>query len=102
MSDLKRSAKPEMLPRRIIGYALPVLGLVLSRILYNPNAGDHRPAAWLLPIGCALGALLMIPEIKKEDEGRSAFAIIYGFLSLLAALGLAAFYIVFNGWMHGF
>ena len=81
---------------------MPVLGIVLSRILYNPNAGDHRPAAWLLPIGCLLGAILMIPEIKKADEGRSSFSIIYGFFALLAGLGFAAFYIVLNGWMHGF
>ena len=91
-----------MPPRRILGYAIPIIGIILSRILYDPNAGDHRPAAWLLPIGCALGAILMIPEIKKEDEGRSSFAIIYGFFASLAAIGFGGVYIIFNGWMHGF
>lgn len=88
--------------RRIIGYALPVLGFALSRILYDPNAGDHRPAAWLLPIGCTLGAIFMIPEIRKKAKPGSGWAILYGFISLLTALCTGAFYIAFNGWMHGF
>ena len=78
------------------------MGLVTSRIFYDPNGGDHRPAAWLLPIGCLIGSICMFPEMKKEDEGKSNFAIIYGFTSLLATLAFGTFYTVFNGWMHGF
>lgn len=89
-------------PRRIAGYVLPLAGYFAARLLHNPNAGDHRPVAWLLPIGCFIGALLLIADLKAESDERSGIALCYGFVALLVALYYGILFIVFNGWMHGF
>jgi hypothetical protein len=71
-------------------------------MLHNPNAGDHRPAAWLLPIGCFVGALLLLADVREESEDRSGVAIAYGAIALIVALYYGTLYVIFNGWMHGF
>jgi len=89
-------------PRRIAGYVLPIAGYLAARLLHNPNAGDHRPAAWLLPIGCFIGAILLLADFKKEKSERSGIVLLYGFIALLVALYYGSIYLVFNAWMHGF
>jgi len=89
-------------PRRIAGYLLPLAGYFAARLLHNSNAGDHRPAAWLFPIGCLVGGLLMTADLKEDSDERSGIALGYGFIALVIGSFYAVLLIVFNGWMHGF
>jgi hypothetical protein len=87
-------------PRRIAGYILPVGGYLLARLLHDPNADDHRPIAWLIPIGCFAGAFLLLADCKKAPGERSIIAILLGAVALVVGLFFLAVFSAFNGMMH--
>ena len=87
--------------QRIVGYLLPLGGYLLSRFLYNPSADDHRPALWCLPIGCFLGAALLLFDSKRLGDQRSDMAIIVGAIALAVGLYYGGMYLIFDGWLYG-
>jgi hypothetical protein len=87
-------------PRRVAGYLLPVGSYLTARLLHDPNANDHRLVAWLIPVGCFAGALLLLADLKKPPGERSVFAILAGAVALLVGLFFIAVFTVFNGMMH--
>jgi hypothetical protein len=86
--------------RRIFGYTLPPAGYVAARLLHNPNAADHRFAAWLLPIGCLAGAVLLLLELKQERRVRSKVAMFVGTAALAVAIFYGFVFLVLNDMMH--
>ena len=86
--------------RRIAGYILPVAGVLAAWRLHDPNAADHRLVAWLLPIGCLSGAVLLLSDFKIKKAARSRVAIAYGIIALVVGVFFAGTYVVFNGLMH--
>src|SRR5688572_22303233 len=86
--------------RRIAGYILPFGGYIAARLLHDPNAADHRPVAWLIPISCFVGAALLLADWKLASAKRSVLAIVLGVAALVAGIFYAGVFIAFNGMMH--
>jgi hypothetical protein len=86
--------------RRIAGYVLPLAGFLAARLLHDPNASDHRPTAWLLPVGCFIGAVLLLADFKQKRANRSRIAMLYGAAALLVAMFYSVVFVALNGMMH--
>ena len=86
--------------RRIAGYVLPLAGFLAARLLHDPNASDHRPTAWLLPLGCFIGAVLLLGDVKQEPADRSRIAMLLGTAALLVAVFYSVAFVALNGLMH--
>jgi len=79
---------------------LPVGGYLAARLLHDPNANDHRLVAWLIPMSCFAGALLLLADWQKAPGERSVIAILLGAVALVVGLFFLAVFSAFNGMMH--
>lgn len=87
--------------RRIVGYTVPVVTLVVVLLLHDPNSSrDARPLLWLFPMSCLIGAYALLAELVRKDLRASWPSIIIGFLAVVLAICSSGFLIAFNGWLH--
>jgi hypothetical protein len=98
--DARQGSTVHFTRRRTAGYMLPFGGYIAARLLHDPNAGDHRPVAWLIPIACLAGAALLLADWRKVSAERSNFSIVLGVAALVAGIFYAGVFIAFNGMMH--
>jgi hypothetical protein len=85
--------------RWALGVVAPLGGYIAARLLSHPANGDYRAGAWMLPIGAAIGSVLLL--WKKKDEKVSLLLTTFGFVCAAIAIFYASIYTIFRGWMHG-
>lgn len=56
--------------------------------------------AWLIPIGCIAGAVLLLADWRKAPGERSYIAILLGAVALVVGLFYVAVFTALNGMMH--
>jgi hypothetical protein len=100
LSNIWKASTVHFTRRRIAGYVLPFGGYIAARVLHDPNAADHRPVAWLIPICCFAGAALLLADCKIASAERSVLSIVLGVAALVAGIFYAGVFIAFDGMMH--